>query len=204
MIATEIQMTGELLIDGAPVACPECGDTQDLTATSTRLPVPAWPAQVHCRAGHLFEPMTVTNGLITAVLASRTGRTRAADDDTFCTEVDGRLVEGTLYPVLMVDDIRQAARLLYRRGVKPQARREIRSAKRQIRGAVREITEAASLTPDQPDAEQEPTAARAPKKRAPRCPYCKGKGVHRLKTRIHDTTTVPCSLCSGTGDATEI
>lgn len=198
-MTSTLQLTGELLVDGAPVACPECGDTQDLTATSTRIPVPAWPAQVNCRAGHLFEPMTVTNALITAVLGARTGRTRATDEDTFRTEVDGRLVEGTLYPVLLVDDLRQAARLLYRRGLKPQIRREVRTAKRNVRtaakGVVREIGDALPSTPDKP---------RPPQERTPRCPYCKGKGAHRLNTRIHNSPTVPCSLCSGTGDATEI
>ncbi|MFD4764529.1 hypothetical protein ACFWOJ_38740 [Streptomyces sp. NPDC058439] len=196
MIASTIQMTGELLVDGVPVACEECGDTQDLTATSTRIPVPAWPAQLTCRAGHLSELMTVTNETITAILGSHTGRTRAADCDTFRTEVDGRLVEGELYPVLTLDDLRQTVRVLYRRGLKPQIRREVRAAKRSVRtaakGAVREVADAI------------PSRTVPVQERAPRCPYCKGKGKHRLNSKIHDSPTVPCSLCAGTGDATEI
>lgn len=195
-MTSTIQMSGELLIDGQPVACPECGDAQDLTATTTRIPVPTWPARVNCRAGHLFEPMTVTNQVIAAILGSHTGRRRAQDDDTFNTTVDGHRVEGELHPVLCIDDLRQAARVLYRRGLKPQIRREIRTAKRTVRRAAKDaVREVADAMPSRTVPIQE---------RAPRCPYCKGKGEHRLNTRVHDSATVPCSLCSGTGEATEI
>lgn len=208
-------MTGELLVDGLPIACGECGTTLNLTAAVSRIPISSWPAWINCPDGHGGESQIVTNGMVDAINVAAGVRLKATDDQTFRTEVDGYLVEGELYPDWCIDDFRQGAEFLWRRGIKPQLRRKWRGAKKAAKGKAREAGHAAAevlvYTPfaaavgtawNARTGIADPTAA--PVDKAKRCPSCKGKGVHRLDTRFHDSPDVDCALCSGTGRADAI
>lgn len=212
---TEIKLTGELLVDGLPIACGECGTTLNLTATVSRIPIASWPAWINCPTGHGSESPVLTNGMVAAINVAAGVRLKATDDQAFRTEVDGHLVEGELCPDWCIDDFRRGAQVLWRRGLKPQLRRKWRGAKRTATGKVREAghatAEALVYTPFAAAAGAAWNArigiadpSPAPVPRANRCPSCKGKGVHRLDTRFHDSPDVDCALCSGTGRADAI
>jgi hypothetical protein len=95
-------------------------------------------------------------------------------------------------------------RRLLRPALRRQKRKTIRAVTRPIKGAARNGVAAAKAAaigaawglqaggaePD-PDYEPEPVNP---------CPACSGKGHHKIDSRIHKTTKVHCTVCSGTGE----
>jgi hypothetical protein len=92
----------------------------------------------------------------------------------------------------------------WKRLIKPALRRHKRRA---LRAAKRPVSNAAAAAKaaaigaawglqaggHQPDPDYTPEPVNA-------CPACKGKGGHNIESRIHGTTHVRCSVCSGTGE----
>lgn len=205
---TEIQLRGPLLIDGTPAACPTCGAVDGLTFTVSRIPIATWPAWVTCPAGHGEDSDHATNAMVAAALQARTGRTVATDVDTFRAVLDdGRVIEGELAFEWVMDDLRQGAKAIYRRAYRPWAKRQLRKGRRAAGAAVKQaagtVAETAIYTPFAAGlgtAWNARTGIADPAKANP-CRTCKGKGAFRLDTRFHDSPTVPCSMCAGTGNA---
>jgi hypothetical protein len=202
-----------MTIDGHPYTCPECASeafTLDGTGFIDALPRHG-PTAGSPTAGrtphHRRRPQEDQ--------AARSGRQKATDIDTFEIEIGGAVLAGILVPELTVDDVKTAGRIYWQKIVKPMVRRQkraaIRAVKRPLRKGARAVVrpvadvvaavkaealeaawtaQAGGYEPD-PDYTPEPVNP---------CPACNGKGAHRIETRLHDTTTVRCSVCHGTGD----
>ena len=128
--------------------------------------------------------------------------------------IGGALIEGTLHPEVIAEDLKMVARDVYwKRIIKPALRRRknaaTRAMKRPIKQAAAAVTGAAGNTvasakaaaigaawdwqtggaPD-PDCAPEPVNP---------CPVCTD-GYIQLDTSLHTNTRVRCSVCHGTGD----
>ncbi|MGV9888372.1 hypothetical protein [Streptomyces sp. NPDC003395] len=203
----------QMTIDGHPYTCPECA-SEAFTLDGTGF-IDALPVRGNCWQSHSWEEPLITLGGLKQIDAARTGRVRATDVDTFEIEIGGAVLAGILVPELTVDDVRTAGRIYWQKLVKPRIRRQkraaIRAVKRPLRKAGRAVTQpvadgvatakakaleaawtaqAGGYEPD-PDYTPEPVNP---------CPACNGKGKHRIDTRLHDTKTVTCSVCHGTGE----
>jgi len=210
MLTLKVQ---QMTINGHPYLCPECA-SEAFTFDGAGF-IDAFPVRGNCWQSHSWEEPLITLGVLKEIQAASTGRQRAEDEDTFAVVIGGSLLEGTLHPDVIVDDLKRAARDVYwKRLIKPALRRRKNAAqramKRPFKKAARAVTSGASNTvaaakaaaigadwnlrtggtdPD-PDYTPEPVNP---------CPVCYG-GHIRLDTRIHDTTTVRCTVCSGTGE----
>lgn len=204
MLTLKIQ---QMTIDGHPYTCPECA-SEAFTLDGTGF-IDALPVRGNCWQSHSWEEPLITLGALKRINEVRTGRERAEDDDLFEIVIGGALIEGVLHPDLTVDDLKQAwKRVYWGRLLKPAIRKQKTRAKRAV---TRPITRAArngvaaakagaleaawtaqagGYEPD-PDYTPEPINP---------CPACDGNGGHRIETRLHDTTKVPCLVCSGTGE----
>lgn len=205
----------QMTMDGLPYTCPEC-DTSAFTLDA-RGPVDAFASVwATCASYHSWQDSLLTAEDLRAIQAASTGRQRAEDEDTFVIVIGGALLEGTLHPDVIVDDLKRAARDVYwKRIIKPAARRQKNKAKRAIKRPIKKaaaaVTGAASNSvaaakaaaigaawdwqagghePD-PDYQPEPVNP---------CGACNGKGRFTIKSKIHDATTVNCSVCYGTGE----
>ena len=197
-----------MTLDGIPLGCPDCGT--NAFSLDGRGPIDAlatvWAT---CANYHSWEHPMLTVADLRAIDEVRTGRQSAEDIDTFEIVIGGAVLAGVLQPEVTIDDLKRVARDVYwQRIIKPAMRRRKNAAKRAlvrpIKNAGRNAVAAAKATaletawtaqaggyePD-PDYTPEPVTP---------CPACGGKGEHRLKTRLHDTTRVRCSVCHGTGE----
>ncbi|MFF1547135.1 hypothetical protein [Streptomyces sp. NPDC058291] len=201
-MAIELKIAS-MTINGHPHTCPECS-TAAFTLDGRGL-FDAFPAWGACSNYHSWEHPLLTVGDLKQIQAARTGRERAEDEDTFAVEIGGAVLAGTLQPELTADDIRQAVKRVYwQKLLKPALRRRkraaIRAVKRPAKNAVA-AAKAAALTAAwdlqagghqlDPDHTPEPINP---------CPACDGKGRFKLDSHLHDTTTVRCTVCSGTGE----
>lgn len=192
-------------LDGAPYTCPDCasaaftldGDWFDGS-----------PARGNCGNGHSWEDPLVQTSDLKRIKAASTGRKKAEDADLFEITIGGAVLAGELYPEVTPEDVKAAARVYWRRLIKPvirkQKRRAVRAVTRPVKKAARNgvaaakaaaleaawITQAGGYEPD-PDYQPEPINP---------CPACRGKGHHTIDSRLHTTTTVRCSVCHGTGE----
>lgn len=204
MITIRVQ---QMAIDGHPYLCPECG-SEAFTLDGTGF-IAALPVRGNCWQSHSWEEPLITLGALKEINAVRTGREKAEDIDTFEIIIGGAHLAGVLQPELTVDDLKRAVRDVYwARIIKPALRRRKNAAKRAITRPVKRAarnsvaaakaaaleaawtTQAGGYEPN-PDYTPEPTNP---------CPACRGKGRITLDTHLHDTTTVRCSVCHGTGD----
>jgi hypothetical protein len=211
----ELNFHGPVLVNGLPLLCPECDAAYGHTVTTGSLPFENLPAWVNCPDGHGWEEDTIPNGLLAAAVAERTYRQKAGDIATTSAAWNRRTIEGELAPEMVADDLRVAARTLWNRAIKPEAKRRFRHGRRAVTSALAETAKDVVATPKAAalraawelqsgqaiDADN-PQARTGRKRR--RCPSCKGRGYHDLKTRIHTEDRVPCSLCSGTGDRDQL
>jgi hypothetical protein len=200
----------EMTIDGHPYGCPDCASPT--FALDGRGILDAFPAWGNCPSSHSWEDPLITIGVLKEIRGASTGRERAEDDDTFEIDVHGARLAGILYPELIVDDIKRAARDVYwKRLIKPairkQKNRAVRSVKRGVSRAVKRpvsntvaAAKAAAIgaawgiqagghEPD-PDYQPEPINP---------CPAC-DEGWIKIESRVHGKTTVRCSVCLGTGE----
>jgi hypothetical protein len=193
----------QMTINGHPYVCPECA-SEAFTLDGTGF-IDALPVRGNCWQSHSWEEPLITLGTLKTIQAASTGRQLAEDEDTFEVEIGGAILAGILQPTLTVDDLKRVARDLYwKRLIRPalrrQKRRAVRAAKRPIRSAVAAAkagaleaawTAQAGGYQTDPDYTPEPINP---------CAACKGRGHHNIKSRVHDTTKVPCLVCSGTGE----
>lgn len=203
MLTLKIQ---QMTIDGAPYTCPEClSEAFTLDGNSF---IDAMPVRGNCWQSHSWEDPLITVGTLKQIKASSTGRQRPQDADLFEITIGGAVLAGELYPEVTPEDVKAAARIYWRRLIKPairkQRRRAVRAVTQPVKKAARRgvaaakagaleaawTVQAGGYEPD-PDYTPEPINP---------CPACKGKGAHTIETRIHTTTTVPCLVCTGTGE----
>jgi hypothetical protein len=193
----------EMTLDGLPLTCPECGS--GAFTLEGRGPIAALASVwANCSNYHSWEHQLITTDDLTAIQAARSGRQKATDIDTFEIEIGGAVLAGILVPELTVDDVKTAGRIYWKRIIKPMVQRQKRAA---IRAVVRPVAngvaavkaealeaawtaQAGGYQPD-PDYTPEPVNP---------CPACNGKKRFVIDTRLHDTKTVICSVCLGTGD----
>jgi hypothetical protein len=204
----------EMTLDGLPLTCPECGS--GAFTLEGRGPIAALASVwANCSNYHSWEHQLITSDDLAAIQAARTGRERATDIDTFEIEIGGAVLAGILVPELTVDDVRTVGRIYWQKLVKPRLRRSKRAAIRAVkrplrrgaRAAIRPVADGVAAAKAQAleaawtaqAGGYEPDPGYTPEPVNP-CLACNGKGVHRIKTRLHDTTTVRCSVCHGTGD----
>lgn len=204
MLTLKIQ---QMTIDGQPIRCPECS-SEAFTLDGAGF-LDALPARGNCWQSHSWEEPLITLGTLKQINEARTGRERAEDDDTFAIALGGALIEGVLHPDVTLDDLKEAwQRVYWGRLLKPALRRHKNQAKRAITRPVKRAArntvaaaqagaleaawtaQAGGYEPD-PDYTPEPVNP---------CPACNGKGQHRIESRLHDTTTVRCAVCHGTGE----
>lgn len=203
MLTLKIQ---QMTIDGAPYTCPEClsvAFTLDGGSFIDQMPV-----RGNCWQSHSWEAIPITVGDLKRIKEASTGREKAEDADLFEITIGGAVLAGELYPEVTPEDVKAAARIYWRRLIKPAIRKQRRRAFRAVTQPVKKAAhrgvaaakagaleaawtaQAGGYEPD-PDHQPEPINP---------CPACKGKGAHAIETRIHTTTTVPCLVCSGTGE----
>jgi hypothetical protein len=204
---TSLQTTGELLLDAAPVTCSGCGLGGALDLEE-RGPRETWPAWVSCRqCGHGEDHQVITNGLVAAAAAARTGRTTRYDADLFAAQWRHLELTGEVLPEFVLDDARALGEELAKigrkeiRGRKRQARTWIRGRKRAARRGVGQLTGRATAAALAAAWDLQTGGANGAKpRRRCRTKGCKG-GWLTITTRIHSDTgkkqkvQVPCGVC---------
>lgn len=199
MLTLKIQ---QMTIDGHPYLCPECA-SEAFTLDGTGF-IDAFPVYGNCWNSHSWEDPLITLGALKEIKAASTGRQRAEDEDTFQIVIGGAVLAGILHPELTLDDLKTTGHAAWTRIIKPAARRKkkaaIRAAKRPVSNAVAAAKAAAIGAAwglqaggheANPDYTPEPVT---------KCPACKGKGGFNIDSRIHKTTHVDCTVCTGTGE----
>lgn len=205
----------QMTIDGLPFTCPEC-DTSALTLDA-RGPIDAFAAVwATCSSYHSWEVYLLDIEDLREIQASSTGRVKAEDEDTFRLVIGGAVLEGTLHPDVILDDLKRAAKDVYwKKLIKPAARRKKNAVKRAIKRPIRTAKKAVTRRVDNTVASakaaaigaawdwqaggHEPDPDYTPEPVTP-CAACDGKGGFNIKSRIHDTTRVDCRVCFGTGE----
>lgn len=210
---TELRFDGEVLVDGEPLACPDCPMEHGFAVRTGPMRFGNSPAWVNCPDGHGWEELRIPNGLLNAAHLARSVRTKSTGTSATTAEWNGHQLAGGLALEWCVDDIRTAATTLWNRGLKPGAKRRFR---RHRRAVVSTLTATAKDVVGKPSSAALAAAWKAvndgvdqadekpPARKVRKCPSCKGKGHHQLKTHIHTEATVPCALCHGTGDRDQI
>jgi len=211
MLTLKIQ---QMTIDGHPVLCPECA-SEAFTLDGTGW-IDAFPVRGNCWQSHSWEEPLIPLGDLKRIQAASTGRERAEDDDTFAIVIGGAVLEGTLHPDVILDDLKRAVRDVYwKRLIKPAARRRKNAVKQAVKRPIRTAKRAvAKHTGDtvaaakaaaigaawglqagghEPDPDYKPEPVNA-------CPAGCTDGYFEIKSRLHDTTRVRCSVCHGTGE----
>ncbi|MER5843205.1 hypothetical protein ABT099_23495 [Streptomyces prasinus] len=192
--------------DGHPRTCPVCA-SESFTLDGRGM-FDNFPAWGNCGNGHSWEDPLITVGDLKAIKAASTGRQRIEDVDTFEITIGGAVLAGVLYPELTPEDVRAVGRIYWRKLIKPAIRKQRRKAVRAVTSPIKSgarsavaaaqagaleaawTTQAGGYETD-PDYQPEPINP---------CPACRGKGHHAIESRLHDTTSVRCSVCHGTGE----
>ncbi|MFI8439953.1 hypothetical protein ACIGKG_04955 [Streptomyces rochei] len=197
----------QMTIDEHPYLCPECA-SEAFTLDGTGF-IDALPVRGNCWQSHSWEEPLITLGALKEINAVRSGREKAEDVDSFEIVIGGAVLAGILQPEVTADDLKRAVHDVYwKRIIKPGLRRRKNAAKRAITRPIKRGTrnavaatkataleaawtaQAGGYQPD-PDYQPEPINP---------CPACRGKGRIALDTHLHDTTSVRCSVCHGTGE----
>lgn len=210
MLTLKIQ---QMTINGHPYLCPECA-SEAFTLDATGW-IDAFPVRGNCWQSHSWEEPLITLGHLKRINEVRTGREKAEDDDTFEIEIGGAILAGILHPDVILDDIKRAGNVYWKRIIKPAIRRRknaaVRAVKRPIRTARSAVTGAASDTVAAAKAAaigaawnlqaggHDPDPDYTPEPINP-CAACNGDGHHEIKSRLHGTNKVPCLVCHGTGE----
>ncbi|MHC3450794.1 hypothetical protein [Streptomyces prasinus] len=203
MLTLKIQ---QMTVNGTPYTCPEClSEAFTLDGGSF---IDAMPVRGNCWQSHSWEAIPITVADLKAIKAASSGRQRVEDEDTFEIAIGGAVLAGVLHPELTPEDVKAVGRIYWRKLIKPAIRKQKRRAVRAVTSPIKTgarnaiaaaqagaleaawTTQAGSYEPD-PDHQPEPINP---------CPACRGKGHHAIETRLHDTTSVRCSVCHGTGE----
>lgn len=196
-----------MTLNGHPHTCPECA-TASFTLDGRGM-FDDFPVWGNCPNGHSWEHPIISVGGLKQIKAVSTGRERAEDIDAFEIVIGGARLAGVLHPEVTGDDLKRAVRDVYwRRLLKPALRRRknrtvraiTRPVKRGARNAVASAKAAAigaawdlQAGGHEPDPDYTPEPINA-------CPACNGRGRLKIETHLHDTTSVRCAVCSGTGE----
>lgn len=210
MLTLKIQ---SMTVNGHPNLCPECG-SEAFTLDGTGF-IDAFPVRGNCWQSHSWEEPLITLGDLKQIAATSTGRKRAEDVDTFRIVIGGALLEGVLHPDVILDDLKRAVTDVYwKRLIKPAARRRKNALERAIRQPIRAARRAVGKHVDDTVAAAKAAAIGAAwglqaggheanpgytPDPVNACPFCDG-GYIAIETNLHDTTSVRCSVCSGTGE----
>ncbi|MFD9099316.1 hypothetical protein [Streptomyces collinus] len=215
----DLKLMGVAYVNGQPLACTGCDGMFSLEVHRHLVfeTGPAWICCLSCGRGE--ESAVITNGLVDAVLAARTGRTKAEDADTFAAEWRGIVMTGELVPEFVLDDAVQIAKTV-KGEVTKDAKRWGRAKKRQAKaritgvrddavnavkrkaGETASTVQAAALTAawTMQTGGAGPTTSTRRKGRRCSVKGCR-KGTLTIRTRIHSTTgktqtvKVPCAVC---------
>ena len=209
MLTLKIQ---QMTINGHPYLCPECA-SEAFTLDATGW-IDALPVRGNCWQSHTWEEPLITLGDLRRIQETSTGRIRAEDDDTFEIEIGGAVLAGILHPDVILDDLKRAGDVYWKRIIKPAIRRRKNAAKRAIKNPLKKA--AAAVTEPIKDGVAAAQAAAIgaawdwqsgghetdpnyqPEPVIP-CAACVD-GYIELDSRLHGTTTVQCSVCYGTGE----
>ena len=202
MLTLKIQ---QMTINGLPYLCPECA-SEAFTLDGTGF-IDAFPVRGNCWNSHSWEEPLITLGGLKEIQAASTGRAKATDIDTFEVEIGGALLAGVLHADLTPEDVKAVGRIYWKRLIKPalrkQKRRAVRAVTRPVKNTAKNGVAAAKAAAigaawglqaggTQPDPDYTPEPANP-------CPVCKD-GYINLDTNVHNTTSVRCTVCSGTGE----
>lgn len=100
----DLKLQGLAEVNGKPLLCAACGSGYSLEIFKRGFRE-VWPAFVTCLScGEGDDHPVITNGLVDAALAARTGRRKAEDRDTFAAEWRGITLTGELQPGFVLDD----------------------------------------------------------------------------------------------------
>jgi hypothetical protein len=208
----DLRLHGIALVNGEPVVCWHCDDGHALEVYKRGFRE-TWPAFVSCLSCKQGEDSSIiTNGLLEAAVAARTGRDKATDVDTFAAEWRGITLEGELIPELIPDDIIAIGREMATAGkqdlrqrkakVKRQARGWWRGRKKAAQDQVGQVTgraKAAALSAAWDMQTGDAGPAKQPTRRC-RTKGCRGGWV-TITSRVHsgsgnaEQVKVPCSTC---------
>ena len=212
---TDLQTTGALILNGTPVTCPACGMSAafDLDRRGLR---ETWPAWIVCRdCGHGQDHPVITNGLIEAAVAARTGRATRYDSDLFAAQWRDLTLIGECVPEFVLDDAvalgeelaqigkqeiraRKTGARRWWRSRKRNAGRAVRRSARQAAGAVTATALATAWDLQTGGAGPQPK----PRQKC-RTKGCRGGWV-TITTRIYGDTgraeqvQQPCAICHRT------
>lgn len=209
MLTLKIQ---QMTINGHPNLCPECA-SEAFTLDGTGF-IDGFPVWGNCWQSHSWEEPLITLGDLKAINAARSGREKATDVDTFEVVIGGAVLAGIIHPEVTLDDLKQAGGAYWRRIAKPELRRRKNAVERAVRNPVRAAIQAAKQPGVNAVASAKAAAIGAawglqagghdpdphyqPEPINP-CVACV-RGRIQIESRIHGTTTVTCSVCTGTGE----
>ncbi|TJZ41200.1 hypothetical protein FCH28_37575 [Streptomyces piniterrae] len=215
----DLKLTGLAYVDGEPVVCGNCdsGFSLQIYKRGFREVWPAWITCLSCGKGD--DHQVITNGLVDAALAARTGRQKAEDRDTFTAEWRGIVMAGELVPEFVLDDAVAGAKVLrdevsketkaWWQSKKKAAKAQVKAKAGAVTGAAKEKTRDAASTAKAGALTTAWTLqtggagpAEAPKAKRRRCTVkgCRG-GMVTLSTRLHSSTgktrevKIPCGVC---------
>ncbi|GGP93476.1 hypothetical protein [Streptomyces melanogenes] len=137
----DLKLQGLAEVNGQPLLCAECGSGYSLEIFKRGFRE-VWPAFVTCLScGKGDDHPVITNGLVDAALAARTGRRKAEDRDTFVAEWRGVTLTGELQPGFVLDDAVVVVKVL-KEQVAKDAKAWGRSKKQAATAHVKEKTDA--------------------------------------------------------------
>ncbi|MET9366083.1 hypothetical protein ABZX93_35005 [Streptomyces sp. NPDC006632] len=146
MEAPDLKLQGLAQINEQPLLCAECGSgySLEIFKRGFREVSPALVTCLSCGKGS-HHPV-VTNGLVDAVLAARTGRRTAEDRDIFAAEWRGVTLTGELRPEFVLDDAVALTKVLKKQistDAKAWGRSQKRAAKARMKETAGAVTGAA-------------------------------------------------------------
>lgn len=222
-VKPDLKLVGIARIDGAELACSECGNafSLEIHKHGFREVSPAWISCLSCGKGE--DSQVVTNGLVDEVLAGWLKRQKDPDRDVFTAEWRGIVMTGELYPTLDIHQAVGAAKTV-KEGidevVAPEVKRWWRSKKKEVKadlkskrravtdaakGKARETAGAAKATAitaawNLQTGGAGPTTSVKPKRQRCTVKGCRG-GKVTISTRVHSATgktremKIPCGVC---------
>ncbi|MYW68546.1 hypothetical protein GTY65_31375 [Streptomyces sp. SID8379] len=219
--APDLKLQGMAEVNKEPLLCGECGNGYSLEIYKRGFRE-VWPAFVTCLScGKGDDHAVITNGLVDAVLAARTGRTKAADRDTFKAQWRGITFTGELHPQFVLDDALAVVKALggqVSKDTKAWGRSKKKAAKARVKEKAGAVTGAVagaarSKTKDAVGSAKAAALSTAwtlqtggagptSKPKRTRCTVkgCRG-GMVTLSTRLHSPTgktremKIPCGVC---------
>lgn len=219
--APDLRLHGLAYVDGKELVCAHCdgGFSLEIRKQGFR---EVWPVLVSCLScGKGEDSSVITNGMVDAVLAARTGRKTAEDRDTFTAQWRGIVMTGELYPEFVLDDAVAAAKVLKGHVTKDTKRwwgGKKKAGKARVKAAAGAVGDAAKGKAKDAANTAKATALTTawtlqtggagptskPKRRRCTVKGCRG-GQVTISTRVHSPTgktrevKIPCGVCHRAG-----